>query len=532
MINLYYNPSSGSITSSITVVPDYISSFFPVTTYTDVTLTTTASAYESSGSDFTSTVGTLRTYIKSGSSILASFPTDETNIIYGNIYDPYAITNIDTSSFSTNISFYPNFNTTSSLDKFKIYDNTTSTFISIQSESYNNITIPLTSGNNYTITVSGSGQFYTSSIIIQNLATNETTTYTASNTYLTASFSSSTLQSYNIAALTEVSPGIVLTYSASSFPVSPTSSLDAWNTYLSITASSIVNSGSSVYLLGGNLFDLGSLSIGKDDLQSFSSLNLYKLRNLYLTESKITSFPILDSSTLSVSELSVYNNLISGTIPSYISSSQYLTSFNCGSNQLSGSIQNILDVLPQLSIQTINCSYNNLTGSVPILSGSYRLTDFSCNNNQLSGSISSLNGNYNLYSFNCSNNHLTGGIPSLNDCVSLYSFDVSYNFLTGSIPALYNCPSLTQVSFRDNNLTTYISASGTGYSLPSTLTTFNAISNSLTEEAVDTILRDLDNTGAINGYVYLSGGSNASPSIGGLFYSASLANKGWVVSIN
>ena len=81
MQTIFYVPASGSISSSLTVVPENSSIITSVQVYNGSTLEITASAYESSG-DLISTVGDLRIYIKSGSFIQASFPADSTTIFY------------------------------------------------------------------------------------------------------------------------------------------------------------------------------------------------------------------------------------------------------------------------------------------------------------------------------------------------------------------------------------------------------------------------------------------------------------------
>lgn len=118
MINIYYTYASGSSPSIASVIPD-TSKDIP-TTYYDVTLEITASAYETSGSTFNSTVGDLRVYIKSGSYVFASFPSDTTNIYYdessslapfsssyislSSIFTLYGVNNIDSASCIFNIS--------------------------------------------------------------------------------------------------------------------------------------------------------------------------------------------------------------------------------------------------------------------------------------------------------------------------------------------------------------------------------------------------------------------------------------------
>jgi hypothetical protein len=88
------------------------------------------------------------------------------------------------------------------------------------------------------------------------------------------------------------------------------------------------------------------------------------------------------------------------------------------------------------------------------------------------------------------------------------------------------------ISAANNQLTGYISGS-----VPATLKTFSAFNNQLSQLAVDGILEDLDNAGAIGtllspAVVYLHLGTNSTPSATGLTYKANLVAKGWIVLNN
>lgn len=704
MINLYYTFPSGSVSSSLYIYSD--STVITPSSYTDVTLEITASGYETSGS-YSATVGTLRAYIKSGSIIYASFPLEETNIYYTQP-SPSPLPPLPDviPSFNVNYSFYPTPLITSSSDIFIITGSSllsgSSTNI-ILSQSYTAGTIALVQGNTYTVILSGSGQFYNSSISIINTSTSTTSSYvTGSNSYISASFSSSNSENYNIETITNRASNIKLTFaSTGDIPVSPTESLGGWNTYLNVYADSLINSGSSVYLLGGNLSFITSLAISSSKLIDFNSYGLNNLTSLYIARpteptGSLTSFPSL-SGVPNIVTLNLSSNNITGSVPSSYSSSYYLQEFSCSFNKISGSIQNILNLFTSQSILsfppsvTVNISNNNITGSIPPLSSSrvtyldcsfnqlsgsisslsgsyglqyfncsgnalisniptlsnaislnyfncsnnklsgsipeisssynlqtfncgtnyltgslpkfttssYNLTSFNCSNNQLSGSIPNLespllesfdcNTNYlvniipsltsskyltyfdcsnnrlsgsipnpsssiiqtfNCYSnyltgsidisnsstlvtFNCSNNQLSGSINSLEGCVSLSYFDCQNNYLlNGSIPALYNTPVLEQAYFRNNKFNTYISASGTGYILPTSLYFLDVRNNLLPKESIDGILIDFDEAGGTNGFLLLDGTGNSGPGASGILAAESLTYKGWTVYTN
>ncbi len=156
MINLYYTQASGSVSSSILVRSDN-NSVLP-SSYDDVTLEITASGYETSGSTYTSTLGTLRVYIKSGSVTYASFPIEETNIYYSVpfTFSP-VISNFSSSVFiDASISSF----TTTSLNNFEITNLVSSSFSSSQ------FTTTFISGSTYQIKVSGSGLFFSGLSIV------------------------------------------------------------------------------------------------------------------------------------------------------------------------------------------------------------------------------------------------------------------------------------------------------------------------------------------------------------------------------
>ena len=100
------------------------------------------------------------------------------------------------------------------------------------------------------------------------------------------------------------------------------------------------------------------------------------------------------------------------------------------------------------------------------------------------------------------------------DDMDIYSLD-----LTGlsSMDELYHCCSVL----------THINITGCANLLDVDLAT-----NSLTEASVDHVLISLDNYGLSNGYLVLSGGTNAIPSAAGDAAVLSLQGKGWYVAVN
>ena len=97
-----------------------------------------------------------------------------------------------------------------------------------------------------------------------------------------------------------------------------------------------------------------------------------------------------------------------------------------------------------------------------------------------------------------------GGIVDLSDLVSLTGFD------------LYGNGGIFEIITSPEQLLTNVNLGGC----------------SLIGEAVDALLYNLNESGAIGGYCYLDGGNNEAPSASGLAAKASLEAKGWQVFTN
>lgn len=138
---------------------------------------------------------------------------------------------------------------------------------------------------------------------------------------------------------------------------------------------------------------------------------------------------------LNLSQLSMQENKITGSIPPSIGNLSELILLNLSSNLLNGTIPAEVSLLSQL--QQLFLSHNLFSGEIPAALGKLHhlgLLDLSCN--KFSGPIPASLGNLvQVNSLFLNNNLLSGSIPStLGQCSDLYKLDLSYNRLTGSIP--------------------------------------------------------------------------------------------------
>jgi hypothetical protein len=109
-----------------------------------------------------------------------------------------------------------------------------------------------------------------------------------------------------------------------------------------------------------------------------------------------------------------------------------------------------------------------------------------------------------------------GTIPSFAEHPSFYYLDVFNNLLTGSIPNLGALPAFQTFIANDNQLSGY-----TGGTLPTTLVTFNAANNLLTQAAVSQALAELKTVAAsltaVSPTFALSGTGNATATYTGCY---------------
>ena len=120
----------------------------------------------------------------------------------------------------------------------------------------------------------------------------------------------------------------------------------------------------------------------------------------------------------------------------------------------------------------------------------------------------------------------SGGIPSLAGLTSLSLIDFDQSGISGVID-LTGLSALADLDFHGNAGITSIIIADT-----QPIIDFDADTCALTQTAVDDILVDLSNNGESNGFVDVSGGTNAVPSATGLAAKLVLEGNGWTVNVN
>ncbi|MDM8529613.1 CARDB domain-containing protein [Anaerolineales bacterium HSG25] len=149
-----------------------------------------------------------------------------------------------------------------------------------------------------------------------------------------------------------------------------------------------------------------------------------------------------------VTDLSFYNNQLSGPIPDF-SNLPNLTSLSFRNNQLSGPIPDFSN-LPKLWV--LGLDNNQLSGNIPDFSNLPELTDIYLWNNQLSGPIPDFSNLPNLTRLWLFSNQLSGPIPDFSNLPNLTLLDFGDNQLSGPIPDFSNLPNLTRLGFDINLL--------------------------------------------------------------------------------
>lgn len=167
----------------------------------------------------------------------------------------------------------------------------------------------------------------------------------------------------------------------------------------------------------------------------------------------------------SLSEFAVNSNQLTGSTP-MLSGLPQLKVFNAAGNRLNGAIGALAGAvaLEEFYVQNNKISQTNdtgLTGPIPSLAGLVKLRKFDASNNRLDG-ITDLANLPVLAEFNASRNQLSGSIPPLTGLPKLYNLYLNDNALTGPIPNLTGLNELVYLHLQFNQLSGQIPASLTG----------------------------------------------------------------------
>ena len=155
-----------------------------------------------------------------------------------------------------------------------------------------------------------------------------------------------------------------------------------------------------------------------------------------------------------VTELWLYDNALSGTLPASLGNLTHLELLELGGNDLSGSILSELGNLTNL--RSLGLSSNQLSGPLPTWLGNLtHLEALGLNFNQLSGTLPSSLGNLTkLERLYLGFNQLSGALPSsLGNLTNLQELGLANNQLSGALPSsLGNLTKLEWLSLADTHL--------------------------------------------------------------------------------
>ena len=206
---------------------------------------------------------------------------------------------------------------------------------------------------------------------------------------------------------------------------------------------------------GGNVTQL---TLGENRLNGTipSELaNLSRLRKIWLFTNQLSGeIPATLGSLPELQKLKLSGNRLSGNIPEILSNLSELQELNLRVNQLSGEIPAVLANLSEL--KKLDLYDNKLNGNIPKELGNLsELRQLSLRSNRLNGTIPAALGNLSsLQSLSLCVNRLSGKIPpELGNLSSLQHLDLSNNRLSGDIPlTLGNLSRLEAILMSNNRL--------------------------------------------------------------------------------
>nr|ACL52548.1 unknown [Zea mays] len=201
---------------------------------------------------------------------------------------------------------------------------------------------------------------------------------------------------------------------------------------------------------------LTRIRLGENFLNGTIPAKLFTLPNLTQVElhNNLLSGELrLDGGKVSssIGELSLFNNRLTGQVPTGIGGLLGLQKLLLAGNMLSGELPPEVGKLQQLS--KADLSGNLLSGAVPPAIGRCRLLTFlDISSNKVSGSIPPELGSLRILNYlNVSHNALQGEIPpAIAGMQSLTAVDFSYNNLSGEVPSTGQFGYFNATSFAGN----------------------------------------------------------------------------------
>lgn len=178
------------------------------------------------------------------------------------------------------------------------------------------------------------------------------------------------------------------------------------------------------------------------------------IKGIYLSNNKIHgSIPASLCNLTSLEVLHLSNNLIEGGIPENIGNITSLQELRLENNKITGVIPiSIKQIRGLLKLILAN---NKLSGNIPEDPGGKQILQLELNNNELTGSIpATLQNIHNLRVVKLNNNQLTGTIPLGLIPRVCHLLDLSSNQLTGTLPTDFaDNSTIAHINFSNNKLT-------------------------------------------------------------------------------